>query len=88
LMPLVHKFGLLMEVQISYIFLLQLFSSLSKNTSVFFFNIYFIFRPWNSVFHLFQSSEWLSNVIFIWFKEFFFPGFLFESFFWDFPYLF
>jgi hypothetical protein len=52
-MPIIPRFGLLMESQNSYIFLQYLLSLLSKSFSVFFFNIYFIYEPWDSVCHLF-----------------------------------
>jgi hypothetical protein len=52
-MPMIHRFGLLMALLSSCIFLLQLLSLLSKESSVLFFNIYFVFKPSNSVFHLF-----------------------------------
>jgi hypothetical protein len=52
----------------------------------FFFNVYFVFGPWNSDFHLFQSAGVAFNWIFKFvLREFLFPGFLFKSFFWDFP---
>jgi hypothetical protein len=43
----------LMELLSSCIFLSQLLRLLLKSSSVFLFNIYFIFEPWDSVFPLF-----------------------------------
>jgi hypothetical protein len=56
MMPMICRFGLLMESQSSCIYLSQLFSLISKYSTVFPFNIYFIFKCWNSVFYLFQSA--------------------------------
>jgi hypothetical protein len=43
-MPMSLRFGLLMELLTSYIFLSQLLSCLTKISSVFFFDFYFIFE--------------------------------------------
>jgi hypothetical protein len=43
-MPMILRFGLLMESVSSRIFLSQVFSCLTNNSSVFFFNFYFIFK--------------------------------------------
>jgi hypothetical protein len=56
-MPMILRFGLLTESMNSCIFLSQLLSLLSKNSSVFFFKVYFIFKPLDSVFHLFYSAR-------------------------------
>jgi hypothetical protein len=47
----------------------------------FFFNFYFIFKLWDSVFHLFLSTGVASNCVLAWQRGFLFPGFLFDSFF-------
>jgi hypothetical protein len=67
----------------SCVFLLQPLSLLAKNSSVFF-NIYFVFEPWNSVFHLFQSTGVTSNIFLFDLRHFLIPGILFDFFFWTF----
>jgi hypothetical protein len=52
-MPMILWFGLLMEFLSLCIFLSQFLSCLAKSSSVFFFNFYFIFKFWESIFHLF-----------------------------------
>jgi hypothetical protein len=51
--PMIVRFGLLMELLCSCIFLLWLLSCLTKISPVFLFKFYFIFDLWDSVFHLF-----------------------------------
>jgi hypothetical protein len=51
--PIILRFGLLMEPVNYCIFHSQLLSCLTNISSVFFFNFYFIFEFWVSVFHLF-----------------------------------
>jgi hypothetical protein len=43
-MPMILRFGILRELLSSCIFLSQLFSCLTKISSTFFFNFYFIFK--------------------------------------------
>jgi hypothetical protein len=47
------RFGFLMELLSSCIFLSQLLSCLTNSSSVFFYNFYFIFEFCDLVFHLF-----------------------------------
>jgi hypothetical protein len=63
LMPIIHRFGLLMESQSSCIFLSQLLSFCLSSLLFLFFNIYFVFEPWYSVFHLFKSAGVVFNCV-------------------------
>jgi hypothetical protein len=65
------RFGLLMESQSS-LFLSQILSLQSENSSVFFFHIYFVFKPQNSVFHFFQYARVALNSIFYLIQEIFY----------------
>jgi hypothetical protein len=78
LIPIILRFGLLMELVSSRIFLSQLLSCLTKMSSVFFFNFYFIFKFRDSVFHLFYSAGVTFHCVFC---------FCLILFSWDFPYL-
>jgi hypothetical protein len=51
-MPMILRFGLLVELVSSCIFLSQILSCLT-NSSCFCFNFYFILEFWDFVFHLF-----------------------------------
>jgi hypothetical protein len=74
-MPMSLMFCLLMESQSSCIFLSQLLSCLTKSSSVFFYNFYFIFEIWESVFHLFSLLEWPTSVFFVWLNALYFQDF-------------
>jgi hypothetical protein len=58
---IICRFGLLMGPLSSYVFLLQILSLLSKDTSVVFINIYFVFKPeflsstWSRLLHCFLT---------------------------------
>jgi hypothetical protein len=55
LIPMILRFGLLMELLCSCIFLFTALESLSKSSSGFFFNSCFVFEPWDSVFYLLST---------------------------------
>jgi hypothetical protein len=63
-MPMILRFGLLMQSLSSCIFLSQLLSCLTKISSVFFFNFYLIFELRDSVFHLFQYARVTFHCVF------------------------
>jgi hypothetical protein len=84
-MPMIHRFGLLMESLSFCTFLLQLLSLLSQSSSVFFFNIYFVFKSWDSVLYLFLSAGMDFPLFFILFKEIFISRVSVWLFFWGFP---
>jgi hypothetical protein len=65
LTPRSHRFGLLMDSQSSCAFLLQFLSLLSKNSSVFFFNIYLSLSPGILSSTCSSLLEWLLTVFFI-----------------------
>jgi hypothetical protein len=87
LMHMIHKFDLLMELLSFCIFLLQLLNLLSKSLSVL--SLISVLSSSPALLSSTYSSllDWLSLVIFIWFKKILFPEFLFDSLFWVFPYL-
>jgi hypothetical protein len=61
------RFDLLMETLSSCIFLSQLFSCLTKISSVFFFfNFYFVFELLDYVFHLFYPAGVAFQCVFVW----------------------
>jgi hypothetical protein len=79
LMPMIHRFGFLMESLSSCIFLSHLLSILSNSSSVF--SLISILSSSPEILSSTCSSllVWLSSVFFVWFKEFLFPVFLFDS---------
>jgi hypothetical protein len=73
LVPMTHRFGLSMKLQfllISFIFLYSYF--LCSSVCFDYYYIYFVFKSWNSVFHLLQIAGVVFNCIFIWLNKLFY----------------